>query len=73
VVRVRNREKLREELARRGIMTAVHYPVLLHRQPAFRSQDQLSNAEHACREVLSLPLWPYLTEKDVLTMIGALI
>jgi dTDP-3-amino-3,4,6-trideoxy-alpha-D-glucose transaminase len=73
VVRVRNRAKLREELVRRGIMTAVHYPVPLHRQPAFRSPDRLPNAERACREILSLPLWPYLPEKDVLEVIGALI
>ena len=72
VVRARNREKLREDLARQGIMTAVHYPVPLHRQPAFRSKDRLPHAERASREVLSLPLWPFLPEKNVREVTGAL-
>lgn len=65
VVRARNREKLRARLAQRDVMTAVHYPVPLHRQPAFRTKDVLPHAEKACREVLSLPLWPYLEEDRV--------
>jgi dTDP-4-amino-4,6-dideoxygalactose transaminase len=72
VVRVRDREKLREDLARRGVMTAVHYPVALHRQRAFGSKDRLPNAERASREVLSLPLWPFLPEEDVREVTGAL-
>ena len=75
VVRVRQREKLRARLAERGIMTAVHYPVPLHRQPAFRSaarsKDHLPHAEKACREILSLPLWPYMEERWVGEVTGA--
>jgi dTDP-3-amino-3,4,6-trideoxy-alpha-D-glucose transaminase len=65
VVRSRKREKLRERLSQLAIMTAVHYPIPLHRQPAFRTKDVLPNAEKACREILSLPLWPYLAENCV--------
>jgi dTDP-4-amino-4,6-dideoxygalactose transaminase len=65
VVRAHRREKLQARLARHGIMTAVHYPVPLHRQPAFRTRDVLPHAEKACREILSLPLWPYLEEECV--------
>ena len=65
VVRTREREKLRQHLAARGIMTAIHYAIPLHRQPAFRSQDKLPHAEKACREIVSLPLWPYLEEAAV--------
>jgi dTDP-4-amino-4,6-dideoxygalactose transaminase len=65
VVRARRREQLRARLASQGIMTTVHYSVPLHRQPAFRSKDSLPHAEKACREILSLPLWPYLAEKTV--------
>ena len=72
VVRARHREKLRVRLAQRGIMTAVHYPVPLHRQPAFRTKDVLPHAEKACREILSLPLWPYLEEDRVREVAGAI-
>jgi dTDP-3-amino-3,4,6-trideoxy-alpha-D-glucose transaminase len=62
VIRAKRREKLREHMARRGIASAVHYPVPLHLQPAFRDcglrRGDLPEAERACREILSLPLWP---------------
>ena len=65
VVRVGKRERVRERLSKRGVMTAVHYPIPLHRQPAFACKNRLPHAEKACREILSLPLWPYLEEKCV--------
>jgi dTDP-4-amino-4,6-dideoxygalactose transaminase len=69
VVRASRRARLRKFLAERGILTAVHYPVPLHLQPAFRDCGQkrgsLPAAEQACREVLSLPLWPYMPETAV--------
>jgi dTDP-3-amino-3,4,6-trideoxy-alpha-D-glucose transaminase len=64
VIRTRRREKLRAWLAAKGIGTGVHYPRPLHLHPAFRDAGQkrgaLPRAERAAREVLSLPLWPYL-------------
>jgi len=65
VVRAARRNRLRKFLAERGILTAVHYPVPLHLQPAFRDSASLPVAERACREVLSLPLWPYMPETAV--------
>ena len=62
VVRAKRRERLRKFLADRGIATGVHYPVPLHLQPAFHGCGQkrgdLPVAERACRQILSLPLWP---------------
>jgi dTDP-4-amino-4,6-dideoxygalactose transaminase len=64
VVRAARRTRLRKFLAERGIITGVHYPIPLHLQPAFRDcglkRGALPVAEQACREVLSLPLWPYM-------------
>jgi UDP-2-acetamido-2-deoxy-ribo-hexuluronate aminotransferase len=71
VVRVHNRERVRKQLGERGIMTAVHYAIPLHRQPAFRSRDKLPHAETACREIVSLPLWPYLDESSVRQVVQA--
>jgi dTDP-3-amino-3,4,6-trideoxy-alpha-D-glucose transaminase len=66
VIRAQRRNRLREFLAKRGIGTGVHYPVPLHLMPAFREsglrRGDLPHAEKACREIVSLPLWPYLPE-----------
>lgn len=69
VVRVRQRERIRKRLAAKGIATGVHYPVPLHLQPAFGEfgppRGALPEAERACREILSLPLWPGLADQAV--------
>ncbi len=68
VIRAARRDKLRAHLAQAGIGTGIHYPSPLHLQPAFRDaglkKGDLPHAEKACREILSLPLWPYLAESD---------
>jgi dTDP-4-amino-4,6-dideoxygalactose transaminase len=71
VIRVQQRDQLQQFLSRAGIGTGVHYPVPLHCHPAFRSDKRMSrgeypNAEKACREVLSLPLGPHLSDDDVI-------
>jgi dTDP-4-amino-4,6-dideoxygalactose transaminase len=62
VIRAERRDRLREHLAAKGIGTAVHYPIPLHRHPAFAQKSSLPHAERAVTEILSLPLWPYLKE-----------
>ena len=68
VVRAFRREELREFLTARKIGTAVYYPVPLHLQPCFvylgyRDGD-FPEAERAAKEVLALPMFPELTEKE---------
>jgi dTDP-3-amino-3,4,6-trideoxy-alpha-D-glucose transaminase len=69
VIRSARRERLRKHLEKHGIQTGVHYPVPLHLQPAFRDRrvkrGAMPVAERACREILSLPLWPYMPEAAV--------
>ncbi len=65
VVRSGERDALLQSLAAAGIPAAVHYPVPLHRQPAFETADVLPVAEAAAREVLTLPLHPHLSEEAV--------
>ena len=64
VVRAQRRDALREHLGREGISTGIHYPVPLHLQPAFAScgarPGEFPHAERACKEIVSLPLWPYM-------------
>jgi dTDP-4-amino-4,6-dideoxygalactose transaminase len=66
VIRAAGRDQLRQQLQAAGIGTLIHYPVPVHLQPAFRGQvpmvGTLPNTEEACRHILSLPMFPELTD-----------
>jgi dTDP-4-amino-4,6-dideoxygalactose transaminase len=68
-LRVERRDDLQAHLKRRGIGSAVYYPVPLHLQPCFRHlgyrPGRLPEAERACGEVLSLPVYPELTRAQL--------
>lgn len=68
-VRVSDRDAVRAALAERGIGTAVHYPIPLHRQDGFRSVAAGAGgypiAERCAAEVLSLPVSPGLDADGV--------
>lgn len=65
VVRTAAREALRSRLADVGIGTAIHYPVPVHLQPAYRhytdASIKLPVTEEIASEILSLPMFPELT------------
>ncbi|MBI4754390.1 MAG: DegT/DnrJ/EryC1/StrS family aminotransferase [Betaproteobacteria bacterium] len=65
-VQTARREELLRALKEAGIPTAVHYPVPLHRQPAYadHATGALPVAEQVAREVISLPMSPYLSARD---------
>jgi dTDP-4-amino-4,6-dideoxygalactose transaminase len=67
VVQHADRDGLRAHLFERGIETMVHYPFLLHQQRLFRSNNQpaLPIAESIGKRLLSLPLYPQLTDDEV--------
>src|SRR5438046_1118408 len=69
VVRTPQRERLRTYLAERDIETGIHYPVPIHRQPAWlRSYGEgpaLPRAERAAREILSLPVHADPSDEEV--------
>jgi dTDP-4-amino-4,6-dideoxygalactose transaminase len=69
VVRTPKRDALRARLAERGVETGVHYPVPIHRQPAwlraYGETPALPRAEQAAREMLSLPVHADLTDVEV--------
>ena len=66
-MRVARRDSVRAELARRNIETGVHYPVPCHLQPPLRrfAGGPLPMAEQAAGELLSLPMFPHLTDSQV--------
>jgi dTDP-4-amino-4,6-dideoxygalactose transaminase len=68
VVRTGERERLQSLLKEEGIATGIHYPVPLHEQPAYedrRASYSLPVTERAAREVLSLPMYPELSQEQI--------
>ena len=67
-IRLPDRDALGEKLKEVGIPTAVYYPKCLHEQPVFSGLGykwgDFPEAEKASREVISLPMHPFLSEAD---------
>jgi dTDP-3-amino-3,4,6-trideoxy-alpha-D-glucose transaminase len=64
VVRVRERDAVREYLARRGVETLVHYPIPPHRSPAYAADYPcaLPITDRLAASIVSLPISPQLSE-----------
>jgi UDP-2-acetamido-2-deoxy-ribo-hexuluronate aminotransferase len=67
-IRVANRDALGEALKAEGIPSAVYYPKCLHEQPVYAplgyKWGDFPVSERASREVISLPMHPYLTDQE---------
>ena len=59
-----DRDRFAEELAKRGVGSGVYYPTPVHLLPAYDLAMDLPETERAAREVLSLPVYPSLTEAE---------
>lgn len=74
-IRVPNRDHLGEALKKLGIPTAVYYPKCVHEQPVFQSLGyrlgSFPVSEAASRDVISLPMHPFLTEPEQDRVIAA--
>lgn len=75
VVNGDDREALRVHLKQRDIAAAIHYPVPVHQQPAYRSRfpSHLPVTERVAGTVLSLPIYPELCDDDVSAVIEAVL
>ncbi|MCZ7583577.1 MAG: DegT/DnrJ/EryC1/StrS family aminotransferase [Deltaproteobacteria bacterium] len=76
VIRCTDRDAVARTLAENGVETGVHYPVPIHLLEPYRAlgyaAGDFPNAEAACREILSLPNHPQMTDEDVDRVIAAL-
>ena len=62
------------DLLREGVGTGIHYPIPLYNQPVYKSlgfDGECPNAELAADNVISLPVHPSLTKKDLDLVISA--
>jgi dTDP-4-amino-4,6-dideoxygalactose transaminase len=75
VIRHRQRDALMQFLRERGIGTSIQYPVPIHIQPAYRGRlgevGSLPHTERAAQTILSLPMYPELSEAEARTVAGA--
>jgi len=68
-VRVRNRDKVVAYLKKNGIAVLVHYPIPLHLQKVYKNsgykRGDFPVAEKVAKEIISLPMHPFLTEAQI--------
>jgi dTDP-4-amino-4,6-dideoxygalactose transaminase len=67
VIQVPERDKVKVALAAEGISTGIHYRTPCHRQPAFAefATRSMPVSERAANRILSLPMFPHLSEAQI--------
>ncbi len=75
-MRTPHRDRLKEILAGEGVSSAVYYPEPLHIQKAYEflgyKMGDFPKSEQAAREVLSVPVYPELTDEQVSVVASSL-
>jgi len=77
VIRHPDRDQLKARLESKGTGTNIHYPVPVHRQPAYAGRcaidpGGLGTTDAVAREVLSLPMYPELSDAMIARIVHAL-
>lgn len=69
VIQTDNRDQLQNQLLESGIQTLIHYPIPAHLQKAYAylgyKNGDLPNSEYVANRILSLPMFPELTDEQV--------
>ena len=80
-IRIKNaapdwREQVQTQLKEAGVMAMIYYPIPQYKQPTHAhlgcQAEDFPNTEHACREVLSLPIFPEITPEEQKQVVDAL-
>jgi dTDP-3-amino-3,4,6-trideoxy-alpha-D-glucose transaminase len=76
IVRTKQRDALRAFLDERGVSTAVHYPIPIHRTEAYAElglgEGSLPVAERLAEEICTLPLFPTMSDAEVAQVVDAI-
>ena len=76
VIRHQKRDELLNFLKEKGIFAGIHYPIPIHLLPAFKDLGYKNGdfpiAEKYAEEILSLPMFPELTEENVRYIVNAI-
>ncbi|MCC3405235.1 MAG: DegT/DnrJ/EryC1/StrS family aminotransferase [Microcoleus sp. PH2017_10_PVI_O_A] len=70
-----NRNQLQEKLTKEGIQTGIHYPVPCHLQPAYQNLGNPGDFPHTetlCEQILSLPMYPGLSNTQIEQVVRAI-
>jgi dTDP-4-amino-4,6-dideoxygalactose transaminase len=69
VLRVKNRDQMLKNLGEKGINCAIHYPLPLHLQDAYKGlgfgPGSFPVSERVAEEIISAPMFPELTAQDI--------
>ena len=60
-----DRDKFAQEMTKCGVGNGVYYPIPVHQLPSFNLKFDLTNTTAACKEVISIPVHPSLTQSDL--------
>src|SRR3989440_6358004 len=75
VVQVSERDRFRKSLEQAGVATGIHYPIPIHLQPACQhygyTRGMLPITEASCERIVSLPMYPEMTEQQVEMVVDA--
>ncbi len=64
-VAIKNRDSILKKLHSKGIGAAVYYPIPVHKIPIYKIKSKLTNTDWASKHVLSLPVHPNVSAKNV--------
>ncbi len=74
VIKVKDREELMTYLSEKGVQTIIHYPVPIHKQECYAEYNSITLpvTEQNAKEMLSLPIHPFMSAEEVQTVINTL-
>ena len=76
VIQSYHRNQLKERLEKRGVLTLIHYPFTINKQPVYLNRysqrEALPITEKISRKILSLPIYPELSVASVDTIIDTI-
>ena len=74
VIQAQRRNQLQQFLLKNDIQSLVHYPIPIHKQKSFLEYKTviLENTENFSKKIISLPIHPYLSEREIITVCRAI-